>query len=185
MADKQSHPSFLCQCWHQHTHWQQQSTSTVSLHEGIISCERAGTCVLILIILPSQQCFVPLEKKGLALLKPTDKAFLTTVHKGPFIPTVPKIAIGRNHELNTWLWIPLNHCLLTQTRNQCPAVASSPVVLVLNSAVKCWLFLSHPVLVPSFLKVFRSLEFYEKFRETAQNSTNPFLCTCKTCIESY
>lgn len=158
MADKQSHPSSLCQCWHQHTHWQQQSTSTVSLHEGIISHKRAGTCVLVLTILPSQQCSVPPEKKGLALLKPTDNAFLTTVYKGPFIPTVPKIAIGCNHEMNTWLWIPLNHCLLTQTRNQCPAVASSPVVLVLNSAIKCWLFLSHPALVPSFLKVLRSSE---------------------------
>lgn len=114
MADKQSHPSSLCQCWHQHTHWQQQSTSTVSLHEGIISHKRAGTCVLVLTILPSQQCSVPPEKKGLALLKPTDNAFLTTVYKGPFIPTVPKIAIGCNHEMNTWLWIPLNHCLLTR-----------------------------------------------------------------------
>lgn len=119
------------------THWQQRSTRTVSLHEDVISHGHAGTCMLVLTILPSQQCSVPPKKRGLALLKPTDKAFLTTVYKRPFIPTVPKIATGCNHEMNTCLWILFNHCLLAQTRKQCPPVASSPIVLGLNSAIKC------------------------------------------------
>lgn len=134
------------------------AAQTVSLHQGVISRECAGTRMSVLPVLSPQQCSVPSEKKGLALLNPTDKAFLTMVYKGPFIHTVPKIATGCNHEMNTRLWIPLNCCLLTRTRNQCPAVASSPVVLVLSSVIKCWPFLSHLVLVPSFLQIFRILE---------------------------
>lgn len=122
----------------------------------------------VLLLLPPEQCSVPPEKKGLALLYPTNKAFLTMVYKGPFIPTVPKIDTGWDYEMNTWLWIPLNHCLLTGTRNRRPAVASSLVVLTLSSGIQCWTFLSHLILVPLFLQIFTSLKI---MWEVGENST--------------
>lgn len=157
MADKQCHPSSLCQSWHRH------ALLAAERPRGFPSwgcyCTRACWHACVGSDQPSLTTVLcATRKEGTGITEPTDKAFLTTVYKGPFIPTVPKIATGCNHEMNTRLWILFNHCLLAQTRKQCPAVASSPIVLVLNSAIKCWPFLSHPILVPSFLKVFGSLE---------------------------
>lgn len=105
----------------------------------------------VLLVLPPEQCSVPPEKKGLALLYPTNKAFLTMVYKGPFIPTVPKIDTGWDYEMN-----------------RRPAVVSSLVVLTLSSGIQCWTFLSHLILVPLFLQIFTSLEI---MWEVGENST--------------
>lgn len=155
MADKQSQPSSQCQSWHRHA----LAAAQHRVPSPGCYCTPACWHVCAASDHPSPTTgLCATRKEGTGITETHRQGILTTLYKEPFIPTVPKIATGCNHEMNTWLWILLNHCLLAQTRKQCPAVASSPIVPVLNPAIKCWPFLSHPVLGPSFLKAFQCLK---------------------------
>lgn len=128
----------------------------VLFHVNVLAC----VCQLRLSS-PHQGCSVPPKKEGLALLNPVDKAFLTTVHKGPFIPPIPKIATGCDHEMNTQLWIPLKHCLLTRTSflTHCPHSPFGNQVLTLSVPLDMGPFISTNI---TSLEFTRSLEKHHK-----------------------